>query len=233
VGGSLEIRPSQREVDRDFMRITAGLRLELPHDRASDAATSRNRAWVIVALLVALVSVVSVRIAVAARPASATACAPLRFVVDPAGAPVGVEPTVVGAFQRLTAATGLRARGGVGGRVDENTVVVKWIDGRRLVALAAQPDAVGFTEATKGPRLSGAVYLRADARLPVGFADRRTWGAVLMHELGHLVGLRHSTDPGEVMYAHVGAGPAVWGPTDRAQLAAAGRRLGCSVPPVS
>ena len=71
------------------------------------------------------------------------------------------------------------------------------------------------------------VLLNAGTVLPVGFDERRSWGGVLMHELGHLVGAGHSQDSADMMYPEATPGPAAWGAGDARVLRAAGERLGC------
>ncbi len=60
-----------------------------------------------------------------------------------------------------------------------------------------------------------------------GFGAGRRWGNVVLHELGHLLGLDHSEHPGEVMHATVDQGAGDWGPGDLAGLAHLGREAGC------
>jgi hypothetical protein len=48
------------------------------------------------------------------------------------------------------------------------------------------------------------------------------WRAIIMHELGHLVGLGHVNDPGELM-AQENTGQTDLGPGDRQGLAEAGK----------
>lgn len=54
-----------------------------------------------------------------------------------------------------------------------------------------------------------------------------TWGAVLVHELGHLIGLDHVDDPDQLMYRYPGEGPVELGDGDRAGLSALGAGAGC------
>jgi hypothetical protein len=61
-----------------------------------------------------------------------------------------------------------------------------------------------------------------------GTADRATsWGATVLHELAHIVGLDHVDDPDELMHVHPGRGPVELGPGDRAGLRAVGEGGGC------
>jgi predicted Zn-dependent protease len=60
-----------------------------------------------------------------------------------------------------------------------------------------------------------------------GFRTRGAVGAVLMHELGHVVGAKHSHHIEDLMFPTTTQGPPVFTAADVRQLAAAGRRLGC------
>ena len=61
-----------------------------------------------------------------------------------------------------------------------------------------------------------------------GFGTGETRGVLLMHELGHAVGLGHVADTTDVMFPVISASsPAVWGVGDLAGLALVGRNAGC------
>ena len=84
-----------------------------------------------------------------------------------------------------------------------------------------------------GVFVTGAVVINAGAGLPMGFAPagQESDGKVLLHEFGHLLGLGHVGDVGQVMYPDPGQGPASYGPGDQAGLAAVGRPAGCLAEP--
>lgn len=77
--------------------------------------------------------------------------------------------------------------------------------------------------------VSGQVVLNADrVELVAGTADRAdSWGATLLHELVHVLGLGHVDDPDQLMYVYPGEGPVELGPGDRAGLRAVGPATGC------
>lgn len=79
----------------------------------------------------------------------------------------------------------------------------------------------------------GAVVIRRNAGtiLAPGFKANGSVGSLLLHELGHAVGLEHS-QKGEIMYPIIGDGtPAGYAAGDRQGLARVGRAAGCMTTP--
>lgn len=184
-------------------------------------------------------------------------CSPIELVVSHAGAPKGVDPDalrddLVSAVEDVVAASGLDlvVVGTTAERpaADRSTVtsdgadwapvLVGWSrsraaglplrDSDRAIAV---PVAVGHDRSATF--VTGQIVLNGDRDdLATGRADRAdTWGATLLHELGHLVGLDHVDDPEELMHRYPGAGPVALGPGDRAGLAALGAEGACRTPP--
>ena len=184
-------------------------------------------------------------------------CTPVDVVFAPQGAPAGARQDLEEALARVADATGLDLR--LTGTTDEPPsdprlpyqperyghrwapVLVTWatpgapgVPLRDIDRGVATPVAVG----PEGDRsyVTGQVVLNAERDdLRAGFGDRRdSWGATLLHELAHLVGLGHVDDPDELMYTFPGEGPVTFGPGDRAGLAAVGAAQGCrDVPPAA
>jgi hypothetical protein len=177
-------------------------------------------------------------------------CRTLEIVVNDDGAPGGWREDLTRAVAEVADHSGIDIE--VVGSTDERPtprrdayqperygdrwapVLVAWADpGASDLPLLptdrgiAIPVAVGVD----GDRtyVTGQVVLnRQRDDLQVGFGDRSSsWGATLLHELGHLLGLAHVDDPDEMMARYPGDGPVRFGPGDLEGLRAVGRDLGC------
>jgi hypothetical protein len=151
-------------------------------------------------------------------------CRPVHYVVDARSAPPGGEYLLAGALAELTRVTGLVFVDD--GATDEPVtddrpavqvdrygdrwapVLVAWSDpaaAPRLagdVAAYAGPQAVDGATAGSRRYVTGQLVLDAPqvaamASAEAGLARAR---AVVLHELGHLVGLDHVDDPSQLMY---------------------------------
>lgn len=171
------------------------------------------------------------------QPVGFNPCRPVEYVVNPAGAPRDWLRYVDTAVTEVEDRTGLELTydgttddRDFGARVDGDDpepVLIAWADEDEVGDLADDVAGVGGPTVASLGRLrsyaSGAVVLDRDATdrfevLPDG-ADLQV--ALLLHELGHLVGLDHVDDPDELMYPD-GPTRTSYGPGDREGLALLG-----------
>lgn len=156
-------------------------------------------------------------------PATYDPCRPLHYVLNPAGMPTGGRELVQDAVAAAGAASGLvlvddgttdeplsANRGLVQRRRYGNRwapVLIGWSDQRAYPPLAGDVAGVGGSALVqpRGPAsgrlVTGQVALDVDALAPLmrrGRVDQVR--AIIMHELGHVIGLDHVGDPAQLMY---------------------------------
>jgi hypothetical protein len=175
-------------------------------------------------------------------------CRPVRIVVSATGAPSTYPGPALVADVEAAVAT-LRDATGLDLRVEGTTPEVPDADRSTLAedGRSWAPVLIGWREAgtgglplrdvdravavpvAVGPRsarvyVTGQVALNpAREDLRPGTDDRATsWGATVLHELAHVLGLAHVDDPDELLHTYAGEGPVELGPGDRAGLAAVG-----------
>lgn len=179
------------------------------------------------------------------RPVTYDRCRPIRYVINPAGMPAGGLNLVREAVREVSAATGLTftEEGLTPETVAEfrrprqpqrygdgwAPVLIGWADAASYPALSGDVAGVGgsvvFTPQGAGSEryVTGQVALDRDwfaeaVTYPGGDVAAR---AVVLHELGHLVGLDHVSAAGELM-TESATGVTEFGPGDRQGLAAVG-----------
>lgn len=105
-------------------------------------------------------------------------------------------------------------------------------DHRQVVGEGGNSHRYGFREAD-GTRISravsGGVVLNAnqDRNLGNGFGRGYTWGEVIIHEIGHVLGLSHVGSRKQVMYFQTIRRSAEWGAGDLRGLRKVGDSRGC------
>lgn len=183
----------------------------------------------------------------AGLPVRWDSCTPIRYVVRRQAGPEHGFEMVQEALQRTSDASGLRfqfegftnellddwqADPNAAGTAD---VWIGWAFDDEVPRLGPQTEdsyvaGVGGPSWQSGtPRiLSGSAVLRADTTLDHRFGAGQTYGNVLLHEIGHMVGLDHSDSTADIMYPETSPDtPESWGPGDLAGLYALGSSQPC------
>jgi len=183
-------------------------------------------------------------------------CQPIHWVVNLDAAPRGALPSVLGAIARVSKATGIDFV--FDGQTQTSPTIqvtsqmrtpwgtwrpllIAW-GPRDLILKFTDPNhmlAVGVPRPGFGPTahefVSGVVIVNAAQPIPNGFGTRWSLGVVLMHELGHVMGLAHVPSGHELMWSPMVDGATLhpdprqntYGTGDRAGLSAVGRDAGC------
>lgn len=184
-----------------------------------------------------------------AVPVAYSSCRPIELVVDDRRAPAGASEILAEAAHEISVATGLDLR-----IVGTSTTDVVAFRRDRALRREVAPGLVTWTTPEEDPGLAGdvaglggsvpdgygatgrQVYVSGTVSLDApqltevlrGPTGRLQIRAIVMHELGHLVGLTHVADRRELMYED-NVGQLDLGPGDRAGLARLGR--GPCLPP--
>lgn len=176
------------------------------------------------------------------EPVTYDPCRPIEYVVNDAARPPGAEDVLAAAMDEISAATGLTFRS-VGttdappprrdratwGPPRREPVLITWTNPVVVPELEGRVAGIGGSTARLDEYSSTRYYVTGLVALdspqlsdvlsrPGGEAQVR---AIVVHELGHLVGLDHVDDPRELMYDD-NVGLLELGPGDRAGLARLG-----------
>lgn len=170
-------------------------------------------------------------------------CQPIDWVLNPDGAPDGAVDLAAEAFARIGSVTGLQFRY-LGTTREQPTderptmdpdrygrdwspVLVAWTSPSDDVALRDTDQGVAVPVAVDGVFVTAQILLNDERWLSPDFTERSvSWGGVLVHEIGHVVGLDHVDDPGQLMYHYAGAGQVRFGSGDLAGFDAVGAGAG-------
>lgn len=173
------------------------------------------------------------------------ACRVITYRVNHDRMPRGALRDVHEAFRRISAATGLRFsytggtsyvpyRKGSQSGPARTDMAIAWASPRQVPGLAGRVLGLGGYAAvgeTGGwNRIThGVAVLDSTRRLAAGFGSHRstTRGLLLMHELGHALGLDHVDDRRQVMHPVLVPRPAQYAGGDLRGLAAVGAARGC------
>jgi hypothetical protein len=174
-------------------------------------------------------------------PVTWSPCRPIHYEINPAGGPPNAIPLTEQAIERAQEASGLvfQYDGETNARPRwhspvvpilsaDKPVLISWAKDAEVPELAGDVAGIGGSVPRRNRNgwrryTTGGVTLDADtfaalARRPAGEAEQR---AIILHELGHLLGLNHVPDSAELMNGH-NLGLLDYGPGDRAGLAKLG-----------
>ncbi|HEY2428612.1 MAG TPA: matrixin family metalloprotease [Acidimicrobiales bacterium] len=185
-------------------------------------------------------------------PVRYNSCQAIHYVTNMDGAPAGASGLVAGALARITAATGITfVNDGSTTEVPSAErsayqparygqrwapVLIAWSN-PAVSDLLPGGDTIGeggssWVQAGSGPKVyvTGEAVLDSanTAGLPATFGSGATVGELLLHELGHVVGMGHTQDPNQVMYpVLLPLSSASYGAGDLGGLAHLGTQGGC------
>lgn len=171
------------------------------------------------------------------QPVGYNPCGVIEVAVNPQGAPDDYDRLVDTAIAHTSEASGLRfervgltddrdfSRGGVG-LGGAPPVLVAWATPEEVPDLAGEVAGLGGSSAIdpgtgRMRYATGMVVLDRDVFESFTALDASSAQAIVDHEFGHLVGLGHVNDPGELMY-HDNVGRIDYGPGDLEGLARLG-----------
>lgn len=185
-------------------------------------------------------------------------CQPIEYEVNLENATAGAMDDVREAIHRVSEATGIQFEE-VGttvrtvdmqmGRAFQSRIpgedrflplLIEWVPHEHFDFVADTHKAAAFGLPYRGfgdlsrEWVSGVIAMDAGEPLPAGFGERYSRGVILMHELGHVMGLAHVGAPDELMWSPDASQDPVpdlsqsdWGPGDLEGLRALGRNAGC------
>lgn len=175
------------------------------------------------------------------KPPYVSTCEPVQFVIRKVGGPPNGDQLVLEAVQRVADITGIRfewkgftdALWGFNSRRErfawENRREALWIgwasesevpDFRQTGDFGGTVLGIGGPIVTARPDgqqeiIGGGVALRSGADVPARFGKGETLGNVILHELGHALGLDHADSLTELLYPSLGPKtPNGFGPGD-------------------
>jgi hypothetical protein len=185
------------------------------------------------------------------RPARWDPCTAIRWGFNPDQAPPGALDLIKQAVGRLGSASGLKLSyvGTTGYKPLKQPETAPPAGFDAVIAFGNSAEYSDFSGGTfglggftstlgpEGPRIvRGGVALnsRLITTIPDGFGHGQRRGGALLHELGHMVGLAHVGDQGQLMFASLTPrAPSDYGAGDRNGLAKVGAPAGCFTAPAT
>jgi hypothetical protein len=125
------------------------------------------------------------------------------------------------------------------GVIRKAELILIWVDHDSYLGILQQLNdprpSIAFAKTMAGlfahqdQYFGGIVVMDADATATHGFGYRYAHGSVLLHELGHIMGLDHVRDPDQLMYSgrHPNFSVRTFGPGDLEGLRRLGMDAGC------
>jgi matrixin len=181
-------------------------------------------------------------------------CETITYAVNAAGATSPVRPDLREALRRVTRATGIQFRS-VGttretfirayqrmryeGVIRKAELILIWVDHDSYLGILERLNdprpSIAFAKTMAGlfahqdQYFGGIVVMDAGATATQGFGYRYAHGSVLLHELGHIMGLDHVRDPDQLMYSgrHPNFSVRTFGRGDLEGLRRLGTDAGC------
>jgi hypothetical protein len=170
------------------------------------------------------------------------ACGTVHWVFNPAKAPVGGLTAVQSAVNRIAQATGLHfaydgttTAAPTGSYLDNQSaatgfrpMLIGWSTPSQSTLLANQPaNLVGMDQTIWARPASGATrivsgVIALNANITARTSGAGSWFTFTLHELGHAVGLGHTSDATQIMAPMIPATAADYGSGDLAGLARVG-----------
>jgi len=178
-------------------------------------------------------------------PVAFDPCRPIHYAMSVTGAPPDGPEMIQSAIQRVSTATGLKfVYDGPSGETPIKDrkpfqpeaygdtwapVLIAWADETSFPELAGYVAGVSSPQAVFAPSgrivyVTGQIVLDGQQLSVAEVPDRAQVEAILLHELGHLVGLDHTSDRSQLMYSETQPGVLTFGDGDRRGLALLGRQ---------
>lgn len=167
-------------------------------------------------------------------------CKPITWVFNPRGGYSGSVATIKTAVRYVSEATGIRfVYKGTTRKIafrdapssTSAKLLISWATPKQVPGLSGSVvGSAGTSSGWDGYYQHGQVVLDRSAHLRPGFhtSGSYDWGQVMLHELGHIMGLDHTTSRSAIMYKETSFGTHRYSAGDLAGLRAVGARRSCA-----